>query len=83
MATGGRDQEGEDTLRKEYRFAAAEYDEQKGVMRCPICGEVVGDDELLVRVETKDGAFWSCVLCGKKRTKRLMTAGMIREEIER
>lgn len=69
-------------MRKEFRFAAAEYDEQRGMMRCTICGEIVGDDELLVRVETKDGAFWSCVLCGRKRTKRLVAAGMIREEIE-
>lgn len=46
-------------MTKEYRFAAAKYDEEAHCLLCPECGRQIGEEELLARIEGR----WVCSNC--------------------
>ena len=51
-------------MKKEIQFASAEYDEQVGLIRCPLCRRAMENDARAVRVFIPGmGGLWVCPSC--------------------
>lgn len=57
-------------MKKEIQFASAEYDEQEGMIRCPICRRGMEENTAAVRVfiPGMDG-LWVCPSCAGMDTE--------------